>query len=450
MSDLLIEKYMAKTPKSRALYQRARETFPSGVTHDTRYLMPYPLSVARAQGGRKWDVDGCEYVDYFGGHGALILGHNHPEVTEAVREQLSRGTHYGASHELELEWAEQIIRMVPCADKVRFTSSGTEASLLGLRVARAFQNKPKILRFTTNFHGWHDQVAFGASTSFDGTPPSGITEDHIENAVLCEPNNIDQVTQALESRDDIAAVILEPTGASFGRVPTPGEFLRQLRAVTREYGVLLIFDEVITGFRVAPGGAQEYYGVTPDLALFAKIVAGGFPGGAIAGRADLLDVLTYRDDASWNNRYRVPHQGTFNSNPVSARAGLTTLKIVAEDDITDLANRNGEVLRNALNDVIQRRGLNWLVYGEFSGFQFLPLSEGQTYTCSDIYNGTVPHSVLKGGISMRQIHQLRCGLIAEGVDVMPWPGGVISAVHSDADIDQTAQAFDRVLAVFKG
>ncbi|MDE2722400.1 MAG: aminotransferase class III-fold pyridoxal phosphate-dependent enzyme, partial [Gemmatimonadota bacterium] len=181
--------------------------------------------------------------------------------------------------------------------------------------------------------------------------------------------------------------------------------------------------EVITGFRVAPGGAQEYYGVTPDLALFAKIVAGGFPGGAIAGRADLLDVMTYRDDASWNNRYRVPHQGTFNSNPVSARAGLTTLKIVAEDDITDRANQNGEVLRNALNDVIQRRGMNWLVYGEFSGFQFLPLSEDQTYTCSDIYDGTVPHSVLKGGISMKQIHYLRCGLIAEGADVMPWRGG---------------------------
>ena len=168
-------------------------------------------------------MDGCEYVDYFGGHGALILGHNHPEVTEAVREQLSRGTHYGASHELELEWAEQIIRMVPCADKVRFTSSGTEASLLGLRVARAFQNKSKILRFTTNFHGWHDQVAFWCFDHFDGTLRAVLGGSYRE-CVLCEPNNIDQVTQALENRDDIAAVILEPTGASFGRVPTQGSF----------------------------------------------------------------------------------------------------------------------------------------------------------------------------------------------------------------------------------
>ncbi len=449
MSDLLIQKYMAQTPKSRALYQRARETFPSGVTHDTRYLMPYALFVARAQGARKWDVDGREYIDYFGGHGALILGHNHPQVTEAVRGQLARGTHYGASHELELEWAEQIIRMVPCADKVRFTASGTEASLLALRIARAYKDKPKILRFTTNFHGWHDQVAFAVSPGFDGTPPPGITEDHIENTVLCEPNNIDQVTRALDSRADIAAVILEPTGASFGRVPTQGEFLRQLRARTRERDVLLIFDEVITGFRVAPGGAQEHYNVTPDLALFAKIVAGGFPGGAVAGRADLLDVMTYRDDASWNDRHRVPHQGTFNANPVSARAGLTTLKLVAENEIANRANHNGEILRNALNDTIQKRGLNWLVYGEFSGFHLLPLAEDQTYTCSDIYDGTVPHSVLKGGTSNSQIHRIRCGLIAEGVDIMPWPGGIISAVHNHADLEQTAHAFDRVLAAFK-
>ena len=449
MSELSIQKYMARTPRSRALYQRARETFPSGVTHDTRHLKPYPIFVERAQGARKWDVDGREYIDYFGGHGALILGHNHPRVTEAVREQLGMGTHYGASHELELEWAEQIIRMVPCADKVRFTASGTEASLLALRVARAFKGKPKILRFATHFHGWHDQVAFAASSNFDGTPPSGITEDNVENTVLCDPNDIDQVARALDSRDDIAAAILEPTGASFGRVPTRGEFLRQLRALTRERDVLLIFDEVITGFRVAPGGAQEYYGIAPDLALFAKIVAGGFPGGAIAGRADLLDVMTHRDEALWNDKRRVPHQGTFNANPISARAGLTTLKLVAEGGIADRANRNGEILRNALADAIQKRGLNWLVYGEFSGFHILPLSEDQTYTHSDIYAGKVPPAVLKGGASSEQIHALRCGMLAEGVDVMPWPGGVISAVHNPADLEQTARAFDRVLAAYK-
>jgi len=449
MSDALIQKYTEKTPKSRALYQRARETFPSGVTHDTRYLAPYPLSVEHAQGAHKWDVDGHQYIDYFGGHGALMLGHNHPQVTEAVQDQLTKGTHYGASHELELQWAEQIIQMVPCADKVRFTGSGTEASLLGLRIARAYKNKPKILRFTANFHGWHDQVAFGASPGFDGTPPAGITEDNIENSVLCEPNNIDQVKQALENHDDIAAVILEPTGASFGRVPTPGEFLRQLRELTKDHNVLLIFDEVITGFRVAPGGAQGHYGVTPDMALFAKIVAGGFPGGAVAGRANIMDVMTYRDDTQWNSTHRVPHQGTFNANPISARAGLTTLELVATGEVTDQANHNGDTLRAAMNDVIQKHNLNWLVYGEFSGFHILPLTEDQTYTLTDIYDGTIPHSVLKGGTTTSQIHLIRCGLIAEGVDIVPWPGGVISSVHTQADLEQTAEAFGRILAAFK-
>ncbi|MDP6037859.1 MAG: aminotransferase class III-fold pyridoxal phosphate-dependent enzyme, partial [Candidatus Latescibacteria bacterium] len=193
MDDKLTQKYMEKTPKSRALYQRARETFPSGVTHDTRYLTPYPLAVERANGSHKWDVDGHEYIDYFGGHGALLLGHNPPQVVKAIQDQLTKGTHYGASHELELEWAEQIIQMVPCAEKVRFTGSGTEASLLALRIARAYKNKPKILRFTANFHGWHDQVAFAASPGFDGTPPAGITEETIDHSILCDPNNIDQV-----------------------------------------------------------------------------------------------------------------------------------------------------------------------------------------------------------------------------------------------------------------
>ena len=449
MDDPLTQQYTEKTPKSRALYQRARETFPSGITHDTRYLAPYPLSVERANGSHKWDVDGHEYIDYFGGHGALLLGHNHPQVVEAIQDQLTKGTHYGASHELELEWAEQIIQMVPCADKVRFTGSGTEASLLALRIARAYKNKPKILRFTSNFHGWHDQVAFAASPGFDGTPPAGITEETIDHSVLCEPNNIAQVKQALESHDDIAAVILEPTGASFGRVPTPGNFLKELKALTREYEVILIFDEVITGFRVSPGGAQKHYGVTPDMALFAKIVAGGFPGGAIAGRADILDVMTYRDDPVWNNAHRVPHQGTFNANPISACAGLTTLKIVAEGEVTEQANQNGETLRAAMNKAIQKHGLNWLVYGEFSGFHILPLSDNQTYSLSDIYDGTVPHSVLKGGTPTSLIHQIRCGLIAGGVDIVPWPGGVISAVHSNTDLEQTTDAFDTVLSALK-
>src|SRR5262249_39604038 len=181
----ILEAYSRLTPASAERYARARNLFPSGVTHDTRYLLPHPIYVNRAEGSRKWDIDGNEYVDYFGGHGALILGHGHPAVVEAVREQISRGVHYGASHELELEWAEWIHKLIPCAERVRFTVTGTEATNLALRVARAYTGKPAVLRFSSHFHGWHDHVAFS-----DPTAAAGILKGVVEGTVLCPPGNI--------------------------------------------------------------------------------------------------------------------------------------------------------------------------------------------------------------------------------------------------------------------
>ncbi|HEV3021580.1 MAG TPA: aminotransferase class III-fold pyridoxal phosphate-dependent enzyme, partial [Pirellulales bacterium] len=270
----ILERYLAKTPGSARLYARAVEALPGGVTHDTRYLLPHPLYIKRAQGSRKWDVDDNEYIDYIGGHGALLLGHNDPFVMDAIREQLAKGTHFGAAHELEVEWAEQIKRMVPCAERVRFTGSGTEATLLAIRLARAFTGRQKIVRFAGHFHGWHDQVAFGVTSHFDGTAPAGILPDVAQAAIVCQPNDPDALARVLDQRDDVAAVIIEPTGATFGLVPLAHGFLAKVRELTRGRNVPLIFDEVITGFRVAPGGAQAHYGITPELATFAKIVAG--------------------------------------------------------------------------------------------------------------------------------------------------------------------------------
>ncbi len=445
----IARKFAEKFPKSRALYERAKKVFPGGVTHDVRYVHPYPISIDRAQGSRKWDVDGNEYVDYFGGHGALLLGHNHPAVVEAVREQLSKGTHFGASHELELQWAELITQMVPCAEKVRFTNSGTEASLLALRVARAYTGKSKILRFESHFHGWHDQVAFASTSHFDGTIPAGITRETTRSVVLCAPNDLDQVKQALANDEDIAAVIIEPTGSTFGQVPTGGKFLAQLGELTTQHGVLLIFDEVITGFRVAPGGAQEIYGITPDLTLLAKAMAGGFNGGAVVGRADVMDVMTVREDSQWNRERRVAHQGTFNSNPICAAAGLATLKLIASTDITQKATQNAETLRNALNEVIREQGVNWLVYGEFSGFHIFANHENRDITIEDIYSNRVHYTILKGGTPPAVIFKIRAGLIVGGVDVVAWPGGWVSGVHSAEDIEETAAAFRQLLVMVK-
>ena len=200
--------------------REAAELFPSGITHDSRYIEPYGLYITRAEGPRKWDVDGRCYVDYFGGHGALLLGHCHPKVMAAVHAQLDRGTHYGASHELEIDWAERVMRLIPTAERVRFTSSGTEATLMAVRLARAFSGKPKMIRFNHHFHGWHDHMTSGHANHFDGSRDDRRARRGVAgNVLLCDQNDEAGLAQLLEQHDDIAAAIIEPTGANGGRLP---------------------------------------------------------------------------------------------------------------------------------------------------------------------------------------------------------------------------------------
>ncbi|MBM3522229.1 MAG: aminotransferase class III-fold pyridoxal phosphate-dependent enzyme, partial [Alphaproteobacteria bacterium] len=229
----LESEYLRRTPGSAKHFGDAVKVFPSGVTHDSRITHPYPPYVKRAAGARKWDVDGNEYVDYYGGHGALLLGHSHPAMVQAVTSQLSMGTHHGASHEAEIRWAQLVQRLIPCAERVRFTASGTEASHLAIRVARAYTGRPKIMRFTGHFHGWHDQVAPGAMSHFDGSVPVGILPALVEQVVMMPTDDVDRVVRTLDERDDIAAVILEPSGASWGQVPMAPNFLATLREVTK-------------------------------------------------------------------------------------------------------------------------------------------------------------------------------------------------------------------------
>jgi glutamate-1-semialdehyde 2,1-aminomutase len=431
----ILHAYLEKTPGSKALYERAEALLPNGVTHLGRYLEPYPVYIEKAAGAHKWDVDGNEYVDYFGGHGALILGHNHPLVMDAVRCQMAKGAHYGASHELEVEWAELVHEMIPSAEQVCFTVSGTEATHLALRLARAYTGKSKIVRFAGHFHGWHDQVAL---------PPggaAGIPPGLVEDTLIVPPNDTARVENLLLSRNDIAAVILEPTGATFGQVPTGGEVLRRLREVTGRHGVLLIFDEVISGFRCSPGGAQQHYGVTPDLTTLAKILAGGYPGAAVAGRADVIALLAWRQEGSRITAPQVPHQGTFNAAPVSAAAGITTLKLVRDTDAIDRANRAAGAIRKGMNDILRVRGRRWCVYGCFSDFHIFP---GDA-TPQDIYDGRVPPSELKGGMAAELVHKIRLGFLLHGVDIAGWPGGLVSAAHTADDVTRTLKALEGTL-----
>ena len=444
----LIDAYCRRTVASARLYERARRVFPSGVTHDGRFLEPHPIYVDRAVGSRKWDVDGNEYVDYAGGHGALLFGHSHPAVVEAVGQQLPRGTHYGAGHELEIAWGEIVQQLVPSAERVRFTSSGTEATLLALRLARAFTGRSKILRFAGHFHGWNDHMAFGVYSHFDGTPTPGVLADIAANVVLAPPGDIATMRSILAANDDIAAAIIEPTGASWGQVPVARQFVEALAESTRKSGVLLIFDEVISGFRCAPGGAQAVYGIKPELTTLAKILAGGLPGGAIVGRRDIMDLLDF-GKAAETGREKISHHGTFNGSPLSAAAGIATLKLVSSSDACTRASDYAARLREALNRVLRDEHVPWIVYGSYSGFHIFTDPEGRRPTAAEIEAGRCDFRMFKTSPPRSRVVKLRLGMLLHGVEIFSWLGGPTSAVHTEDDLEKTADALRQTVKMMR-
>ncbi len=436
----LLSSYEAMTPGSARLSERAHAVLPSGLAHDARNFDPYPIYVTRAQGPLKWDADGNRYVDYFGGHGALILGHNHPKVMAAVHAALDRGTHFGACHELEVRWAELVCQMVPSAECVRFTSSGTEATLMALRLARAYTGRNKLLRFRGHFHGWHDHMTSGHHDHFDGSATTGVLTGVADNVLLCDPNDTAGLTRLFEQHRDIAAVILEPTGAHFGRMPILPEFLRTLRALTKEAGTILVFDEVVTGFRCAPGGAQEALGVVPDMTTLAKILAGGLPGGAVCGRRDILDLLDFKRTKAAGIE-KIAHPGTFNANPVSAAAGIATLEILSTTDANAKANAYGETLRRRMNEVLDDERVKMAVHGTFAGFHVYTNPENADIAPFAFDAAAFIPAMLAAKRGDGLAPSLRMGMLVNGVDVNSGPSGTISAVHGDDEMNVTVDAF---------
>ncbi len=432
----LESRYIAANPTSKALFDRAMSSFPGAITHDIRFLQPFPIYMARAQGSRKWDVDGHEYVDGFMGHGALLLGHNHPDVVAAVQAQIVKGTHLGASHELEVRWAELVRELVPSAEKVRFTASGTEATHLAMRLARAHTGKTVIVKLEGHYHGWHDQVEAGVQAPYDVPVSTGIPKATLDTVVVVKANDLGAMERVLGSRTDVAGILLEPGGGSSGQYPTTKAYLQGLRDLATRHRVVLVFDEVITGFRFAPGGVQAYHGVTPDMTTLAKILAGGLPGGAVVGTREILDHLAFTGDARHDRFERVAHAGTYNANPLSAAAGVAALSIVKTGEPHKKANAAADRLRRGMAEVARRRGLEGQVevFGEASIFN---------------YDLKVKAA---GGTSQRAperaFHALRLGMLEGGADI-PTKHGWLSAEHTDADIDRMITAFDRTLAAMR-
>jgi glutamate-1-semialdehyde 2,1-aminomutase len=448
-NSAIVTDYKAKTPGSGALYERARKVLPSGITHDARYLDPYSIHVAKAKGPRKWDVDGNEYVDYFGGHGAMLLGHSHPAVIEAVKKQMELGTHYGSSHELEVRWAELVCELTPCAEKVRFTASGTEASHMAIRLARAHTGKDKILRFVGHFHGWHDNVTAGAGATYDGGTTPGVPQDVSSLSIVMPQGDVAAVVKMIEERDDIAAVMFEPSGASWGQAPLPPGFIQAVRDATAKKGVVMLMDEVITGYRWSSGGAQKAFGITPDLCIQAKIVAGGLPGGAVVGKREILDQIDHAASAA-RNKEKIAHPGTYNANPLSAAAAVTALTLLRDEDLAEKANKTAAELRKALTEVLVKESMPWGIYGQSSTFLIYPNPFNDPIDPATFDPLKVPFAKLKGARGAGPLTgKIRMGLMTHGVDVMGSPGGFVSATHGGAEIEKTVHALRETVRALK-
>ncbi len=432
----ILENYIAKHPGSAQRYAEATRIFPGGVTHDNRYAEPFPLYLTHGTGPYKWDVDGNEYIDYVSGHGALILGHSHPGIAAAVTEQINRGTHLGACTDEELRWARAIMALMPSVERVRFHSSGTEATLMAMRLARAYTGKSKVIKLQDHFHGWHDYAMAGSDR-----PAPGIPQESWGSMVIVPSGDLGAVEDVLNRDSDIAGLILEPTGAHYGQLPfdTPN-YLRGLRELTAQHGVVLIFDEVVTGFRASPGGAQVLYDVSPDLTTMAKIVAGALPGGAVGGKADIVDMIAHRGDPEWDNRQRVYHPGTFNANPLSAVAGAVCLETIANELINQQADTMAERLKRGLNEALGKLEIAGHAHGVASMIH-LVLAD------CDCDRGicTMSHREIKEAVGKPAVTALKRSMQNNGVDIMGRDGFLVSASHTEAEIDQTLAAVEKSL-----
>jgi glutamate-1-semialdehyde 2,1-aminomutase len=432
--------YRALTPGSERSHRQACEFQPGGISGNVKFFKPYPPTMARAQGARLWDVDGNEYLDYLLVYGAVILGHGHAAVLEAVRRQLDEdGTPvFGTPHRREMDMARQLHRLVPSAEKVRFTNSGLEATLLCLRLAAAYTGRARIAKFEGHYHGSHDQVLVSyaptlpeAGSAEEPAPVAdsrGVPASVLEGTLVLPWNDWPSTSRLLRLHArDVAAVILEPVQAGF--IPPEPGFLERLRSLTTELGVLLIFDEVKTGFRLGLGGAQGRFGVTPDLSALGKILGGGFPVGAVVGRAEVLD-LAIPGPA----RDSLFHSGTYNGHPTAMAAGLAVLAELERPGVYQRLEEVTEELKARIHASARRHQVAVQTPGVGPVFG-LVFAEQPPRDYRDL---------ARADAARRRVLDLR--LLARGVYSRPQDRFNLSLAHTEADIATTAAALDAALA----
>lgn len=430
-----IADYRAATPGSAALFEKAALRLPGGVTSNVKFFAPYPVYMARAEGARLWDVDGSEYLDYCLAFGPLITGHGHPRVLESVRAEVSRaGTFmFGAPTDLELRLAERLARLLPSAEMVRFTSSGTEATLHALRLARGATGRSRVVKFEGHYHGVHDHVLWNLDQPLPPKAASdGIPDVAAAQTVVLPWNDVAALEVGLEAAADLAAVIVEPVARGVLH-PDPA-FLRALREQTTRRGIVLIFDEIVVWPRVGLAGAQGLYGVTPDLTTLGKALGGGLPLGALVGRRDLMSLTVPRAGRAPDTATPyVFHGGTYNGTPIALAAGLATLNILEEPGVLDGLDARAAQLRDGLAAIASRHGAPLQVLGRGSVVDFY-FADGAVRTSRDVWASDLPRR-----------RALDYRLLAAGVYNAPVHRYHLSLAHSEADVAITLDRIERAL-----
>lgn len=413
---------------SEDLFNEAKKYLPGGVNSPIRAFKPYPFFTSKGEGSKIFDVDGNSYIDYCLAYGPAILGHSHKAIVKAVGEQIAIGTAYGTPTEKEIELAKMVVERVPCVEMLRFVNSGTEATMSAIRLARGFTNKNKIVKFEGGYHGCHDYVLIKPGSDGAIKPDSlGIPEDTSKNTLSLAFNDEEALIQLVDKhKDEIATIIVEPVMGNIGCLQPKNGFLKLLRDITKENNILLIFDEVITGFRLSYGSAQEYFNVIPDLVTFGKILGGGFPIGAFGGRKEIMEMISPSGG--------VYQAGTFNGNPVSITGGITTLNELNKS-VYDSLNKKGEYLRSQIQDSIEDLSLNLNLSGLASMFQIY-FRDGDILNYDDVKKSDI-----------EKFNQYFKTLLKNGVFIPPsqFECCFISNAHNHDDLEKTASIIHDVL-----
>lgn len=420
--------------KSAANFEKARRVIPGGVNSPVRAYKAVdmtPIAIERGNGSRIYDIDGNEYIDYVLSYGPLILGHAPEQVVEALKAATEKGTSFGAPTELETKMAQLVTGVVPSIDIVRMVNSGTEATMSALRLARGYTGRSKILKFAGCYHGHADSLLIkaGSGVATLGLPDSpGVPKNTAEHTITAQYNNLDSVRQAFEKfGDDIAAVIVEPVAGNMGTVPPLPGFLEGLREVTTQYGSLLIFDEVMTGFRVSYGGAQAHFNVTPDLTTLGKVIGGGLPVGAYGGKREIVEQM-----APTGPIYQA---GTLSGNPLAMTAGYTTLRELGNDGVYDDLIRKTKRLAEGFKQAAEETGIPCQIN-----------QIGTMMTCF-FTNGAVTNYDEASRVNKERFTAYFRAMIEQGIMLAPSPFETMfmSTAHTDDDIEETIEAHRNAL-----